>query len=142
MARPTVDHNRKDLVLEDEHTVVRAAQLERGYAPFMVEGRETGELSEVRGREDVRTGVFRVAQGVHPDRTAVPYLFEADEYVWIIEGEVHIKTGEEEEELVLRAGDSAFFRRGSESTWTFHAPFRKFSVEIGVVGWVLATTSR
>ncbi|MER5184099.1 cupin domain-containing protein [Streptomyces sp. NPDC002896] len=115
-----------------QHTVVDAAQLERGYVPFLVEGRETGQLSEVRGREDVRTGVFRVAEGAYPDRTAVPYLFEADEYVWIIEGEVHIKTSEEEE-LVLRAGDSAFFQRGSESTWTFHAPFRKFSVEIGVV---------
>ncbi|MFJ5304279.1 cupin domain-containing protein [Streptomyces sp. NPDC088350] len=119
--------------MEAQHTVVDAARLARGYVPFLVDGHETGELSEVRGREDVRTGVFRVSEGVYPDRTAVPYLFEADEYIWIVEGEVHIKSSEEEEELVLRAGDSAFFRRGSESTWTFHAPFRKFSVEIGVV---------
>ncbi|MFM9695020.1 cupin domain-containing protein [Streptomyces europaeiscabiei] len=118
--------------MEAKYTVMDATRLERGYVPFLVEGRETGELSEVRGREDVRTGVFRLAEGVYPDRTAVPYLFEADEYVWIIEGEVRVKT-EDGEELVLRPGDSAFFRRGSESTWTFHAPFRKFSVEIGVV---------
>ncbi|MEW1723246.1 cupin domain-containing protein [Streptomyces sp. NPDC093109] len=117
--------------MEAKHIVVDTAQLEDGYVPFLVEGRRTGELSEVRGREDVRTGVFRVAEGAYPDRTAVPYLFDSDEYVWIIEGEVHVKTNEEE--LVLRAGDSAFFPRGSESTWTFHAPFRKFSVEIGVV---------
>ena len=81
------------------------------------------------GGAGVRAGVFRVQPGEYPDRTPVPYLFETDEYIWVIEGEVHVESSDGEM-VVLRAGDSAFFRQGSESTWTFHAPFRKFSVEV------------
>ncbi|GCD91181.1 cupin domain-containing protein [Nocardioides sp. LS1] len=115
--------------MSTEQTVLDAEALDAGYKPFLVEGAETGELSELIGRAGVRAGVFRVQPREYPDRTPVPYLFETDEYIWVIEGEVHIesKTGQR---TVLRAGDSAYFRQGSESTWTFHAPFRKFSVEI------------
>ena len=111
--------------------VLDAGALEAGYCPFIVEGEPTGELSELNGGDRVRAGVYRVTEGEYPDRTPVPYAFETDEYIWVIEGEVHIETGDGEV-LVLKAGDSAYFREGSKSTWTFHAPFRKFSVEIGV----------
>ncbi|WP_426005252.1 cupin domain-containing protein [Paenarthrobacter sp. NyZ202] len=113
--------------------LINAEQLSAGYKPFIVEGEVTGELSEVPGREDVRTGVFRVLEGEYPDRIPVPYFFETDEYIWVIEGEVHVSSADGDE-VVLRAGDAAFFPQGSESTWTFHAPFRKFSVEIQGAG--------
>lgn len=108
-----------------------ATAIEAGYRPFLVEGEVTGELSELSGAEDVRAGVFRVREGVYPDRTPVPYFFETDEYIWVIEGEVHVESAPDEV-VVLMAGDAAYFPQGSESTWTFHAPFRKFSVEVGV----------
>ena len=42
-----------------QHHLIYADQLSAGYKPFIVEGEVTGELSEVPGRDDVRTGVFR-----------------------------------------------------------------------------------
>lgn len=110
-------------------TVLDAAALADGYKPFIVEGNPTGQLSEVAGRDDVRTGVYRVLPGEYPDNTPVDYLFESDEYIWVIEGSVEV-TESTGEVVTLRAGDAAFFRAGSQSVWRFHAPFRKFSVEI------------
>lgn len=121
------------MTMTTQRNLIYADQLSIGYKPFIVEGEVTGELSEVPGRDDVRTGVFRVLEGQYPDRVPVPYLFETDEYIWVIEGEVHISSGDGED-VVLRSGDCAFFPQGSESTWTFHAPFRKFSVEIKKAG--------
>ena len=115
--------------MSTEHAILDAEALDAGYKAFLVEGQEAGELSEIVGRAGVRAGVYRVQPGEHPDRTPVPYVFETDEYIWVIEGEVHVEDSAGGI-VVLRAGDSAFFRKGSESTWTFHAPFRKFSVEI------------
>lgn len=115
--------------MSSQHHFIHAHDLVAGYKPFIVEGEVMGQLTEVPGRDDVRTGVFRLLEGEYPDRIPVPHVFERDEYIWVIEGEVHISTGENEER-VLRSGDSAFFAQGSQSTWTFHAPFRKFSVEI------------
>lgn len=116
-----------------EQNVLDADALDAGYKPFIVEGAETGELSELVGRAGVRAGVFRVQPGEYPDGTPVPYLFETDEYIWVIEGEVHIESSAGQT-TVLRAGDSAYFRQGSESTWTFQGPFRKFSVEVETEG--------
>jgi uncharacterized cupin superfamily protein len=112
--------------------LIDTQQLDTGYRPFIVEGDEVGELSELPGAEDVRAGVYRVKEGEYPDRVPIPYVFETDEYIWVIEGEVHVVTSDGSE-LTIRAGDSAFFRAGSESTWTFFGPFRKFSVEVGGV---------
>lgn len=112
-----------------DHNIVDAVGLDAGYKPFLVEGDDTGELSELAGGAGVRAGVFRVQPGTYPDRTPVPYLFETDEYIWVIEGEVQIEPAEGDV-ITLRAGDSAYFRQGSESVWTFRAPFRKFSVEV------------
>ena len=109
--------------------VLDAAALADGYKPFMVEGNPTGQLSEVAGNDNVRAGVFRLLAGEYPDNTPLGYLFETDEYVWVIEGSVEV-TDPDGETVTLRAGDAAFFRAGSESVWCFHAPFRKFSVEV------------
>ena len=114
----------------NHQVLINNQELDSGYRPFIVEGQEVGELSELPGAEDVRAGVFRVKAGEYPDRIPIPYLFETDEYIWVIEGEVHVLS-QDGSELVIRAGDSAFFKAGSESTWTFHGPFRKFSVEVG-----------
>ena len=111
------------------NTVVDAAALSDCYKPYIVEGDPTGQLSEVAGRDDVRAGLYRVLPGEYPDNTPVDYLFETDEYIWVIEGSVEV-TESTGEVVTLRAGDAAFYRAGSESVWRFHAPFRKFSVEI------------
>ena len=111
------------------NTVVDAAALADGYKPFIVEGDPTGQLSEVAGNDNVRAGVFRLLAGEYPDNTPLGYLFETDEYVWVIEGSVDV-TEDGGETVTLRAGDAAFYRAGSQSIWRFHAPFRKFSVEI------------
>jgi uncharacterized cupin superfamily protein len=110
-------------------TLLTARALADGYKPFIVDGTPTGQLSEVAGRGDVRAGVYRVLKGEYPDNTPADYCFEMDEYIWVIEGSVDI-TEQSGERITLRAGDSAFFRAGVQSTWEFHAPFRKFSVEI------------
>lgn len=115
--------------MSNEQSVLDATALDAGYKPFIVEGEETGELSELDGGAGVRAGVFRVQAGSYPDGTPVPYLFETDEYIWVIEGEVEIETAGDGV-VTLKAGDSGYFRQGSESVWTFRAPFRKFSVEI------------
>ena len=117
--------------MSTEHTILDADALDAGYKPFLVEGDETGQLSELVGRAGGRAGVYRVQPGEFPDRTPVPYFFETDEYIWVIEGEVHIDPIDGDR-IILRPGDSAYFRRGSQSTWTFHGPFRKFSVEIEI----------
>jgi uncharacterized cupin superfamily protein len=111
------------------YSVLNAQQIDGGYKPFIVEGQATGQLSELPGRDDVRTGVYRVQPGEYPDNTPADYCFETDEYIWVIEGSVDI-THASGERTTLRAGDAAFFRAGSRSVWEFHAPFRKFSVEI------------
>ena len=104
--------------MSTDHTILDADALDAGYKPFLVEGEETGQLSELVGRAGVRAGVYRVQPGEFPDRTPVPYFFETDEYIWVIEGEVHIEPIDGDR-IILRPGDSAYFRRGSQSTWTF-----------------------
>lgn len=110
-------------------TIVSANSVADGYEPFIVEGEPTGQLSLVAGRQDVQAGMFRVEPGRYPDGTPVDYLFEMDEYFLVVEGTVDI-IERDGQRTTLSAGDAAFFRAGTENTWVFHAPFRKFSVEI------------
>jgi uncharacterized cupin superfamily protein len=113
------------------HAVLDADAIEAGYEPFIVGGEPAGSLSEIAGATDVRAGVFRIRDGEFPDREPTPYHFETDEYIWVIEGEVRISVSGGDE-FVVRAGESAFFAKGIDSIWTFVAPFRKFSVEVGI----------
>ena len=111
--------------------VLHAEALDAAYKPFLLEGKPAGKHAEIVGRAGVRAGVLRLEPGEYPVGEPTPYVFEDDEYIWIIEGEVQVESSSGET-VVLRAGDSAYFRKGSESIWTFHAPFRKFSVEIEI----------
>lgn len=117
-------------IVHGDHRLVNTLRLDAGYQPFIVDGAEVGELSELPGAPGVRAGLFRVRAGVHPDRVPIPYVFQTDEYIWVVEGEVHV-AAQDGTELVVREGDSAYFAQGSASTWTFYAPFRMFSVEVG-----------
>lgn len=106
-----------------------AAEIDRSFGQFMDNGQKTGEISYlVGGHDHIDAGVFRVRPGEHPDRTPVPHVFERDEYLWVIEGQVHVEANDMS--MTLREGDCAFFPSGHKGTWTFEAPFRKFSVEI------------
>ena len=58
------------------------------------------------------------------------YDFGHDECLHLIEGDVEILV-EGEAPVRLRAGDVATFSAGTTSTWTVHAPLRKFFVISG-----------
>lgn len=58
------------------------------------------------------------------------YDFAHDECLHLIEGEVEIAV-EGEQSVRLRPGDVATFSAGTTSTWTVHAPLRKFFVISG-----------
>lgn len=58
------------------------------------------------------------------------YDFAHDECLHVIEGEVEIAV-EGEDPVRLAAGDVAAFSAGTTSTWTVHAPLRKFFVISG-----------
>ena len=58
------------------------------------------------------------------------YDFGHDECLHVIEGDVEIVV-DGEAPVRLRAGDVAAFSAGTTSTWTVHAPLRKFFVISG-----------
>lgn len=117
--------------MQSDATVLRDSDFLEAYAPFMVDDEPTGHFAEVVGANSaVRAGVFKVNPGEYPDGVPVPYEFDRDEYLYVLEGEVEIEF-DESSVVRLKPGDGASFRKGSTSTWTFHAPFRKFSVEVG-----------
>jgi uncharacterized cupin superfamily protein len=110
-----------------------AAEIEKTYNPFLVEGEQQGVISLLEGGlPHVDAGLFRVLPGEFPDRSAVEHVFERDEYLWVVEGRVTIES--DGESTVLDPVDIAFFGAGHTGMWTFEAPFAKFSVEITVGG--------
>lgn len=111
----------------------RATEIDSSFEDFIDNGTKTGEISLLSGgRDHIDAGVFRVRPGEYPDRTPVPHVFERDEYLWVIEGRVTVEA--EGTSITLNEGDCAFYPKGHTGTWTFEAPFRKFSVEIAVRG--------
>jgi uncharacterized cupin superfamily protein len=58
------------------------------------------------------------------------YRFAGDETFHVLDGELDV-TLEGGERVSLRPGDIESFPRGARSTWTLHAPFRKFFVISG-----------
>ncbi|UGS36047.1 hypothetical protein DSM104329_02444 [Capillimicrobium parvum] len=117
--------------MHSDATVLKNGDVLGAYAPFMVGDEPTGHFAELTGANSaVRAGVYKVNPGEYPDGVPVPYEFDRDEYLYVLEGEVEIDFGESSV-IRLKPGDGASFRKGSTSIWTFHAPFRKFSVEVG-----------
>lgn len=115
--------------MSDSSATKTAAETEVSFEAFVDNGTPTGEISLLDGgRDHIDAGVFRVQPGEFPDRTPVFHVFERDEYLWVIEGRVTVEA--DGRSTTLTAGDCAFYRKGHTGTWTFEAPFRKFSVEI------------
>jgi len=117
--------------MSGESAAKTAREIELSFEDFMDNGTKTGEISLLDGgRGHVDAGVFRVQPGEYPDRTPVRHVFERDEYLWVVEGRVTVEA--DGHSTTLREGDCAFYPKGHTGTWTFEAPFRKFSVEIAV----------
>lgn len=115
--------------MPDNSAAKTATEIESSFEDFIDNDTKTGEISLLAGgRENVDAGVFRVRPGEYPDRTPVQHVFERDEYLWVIEGRVTVEA--EGSSVTLHEGDCAFYPTGHTATWTFEAPFRKFSVEI------------
>ena len=117
--------------MNSDATVLKDGDFLEAYAPFMVGDDPTGHFAEVAGANSaVRARCLQGEPREYPDGVPVPYEFDRDEYLYVLEGEVEIAF-DESSVVRLKPGDGASFRKGSTSTWTFHAPFRKFSVEVG-----------
>ena len=57
----------------------------------MVGDDPTGHFAEVAGANSaVRAGVYKVNPGEYPDGVPVPYEFDRDEYLYVLEGEVEV----------------------------------------------------
>ncbi|OZD81382.1 DUF861 domain-containing protein [Rhodococcus sp. 05-339-2] len=118
--------------MEKSYTYASAEDLESGYQNFYVENEVAGSLSEIRGASDVRAGVYRLERGEFPEGVEIDYEFESDEYMWIIEGRLEISTPDGNK-MVLNPGDTCFFPKGDTCRCTFTGPFRKYSVEVGLI---------
>lgn len=99
------------------------------WEPFVVEGAAIGEVHWIRteGAEGatLNVGLWR------SDEQTFPYPFDADETMHVLEGELVIDLTDSGERVVLRPGDIASFTRGTMSTWTVTAPFKKLFVISG-----------
>jgi uncharacterized cupin superfamily protein len=98
------------------------------YEPFIVNGQHTGDVHWLRdeGNDGVQTGIWRVQPGQPPAGELSEFVFHRDETIHVLEGRVEIEV--DGERLDLRAGDVASFRRGAQTRWRVHAPFREFFI--------------
>lgn len=98
------------------------------YEPFMVEGKQYGEVHWLRtesgGEGVLYTGLWRA------EPQDIPYVFPGDETFEVLEGEVSIQV-EGGEAVDLKVGDVASFPKGQASTWTVKSSFKKFFVISG-----------
>jgi uncharacterized cupin superfamily protein len=98
------------------------------YEPFIVGGEAVGEVHWIRteGAEGatLAVGLWR------SEPASFPYPFNADETIHALEGELVIDL-ESGEKVVLGPGDIASFTKGTNSTWTVTAPFKKLFVISG-----------
>lgn len=97
------------------------------FEPFVVEGVPTGEIRWLRAgggsaSEELEVGIWRSG----PARYEYP--FAVDETFHVVEGSVKIELPDSGETIELKAGDIAYFRKGTHSTWTVTEPFRKFVI--------------
>jgi hypothetical protein len=97
------------------------------FEPFVVDGVPTGEIRWLRpgsgpAPEALEVGIWR------SDPASYDYPFEVDETFHVVEGAVTIDLPDSGETIELKAGDVAYFRRGTRSTWTVTERFRKFVI--------------
>lgn len=99
------------------------------YEPFLEDGQQLGEVHWLRQSSDVEAvhlaGVWRISPEEAPE--SFEYPFETEETIHVLEGSVTIDIPGAEP-LFLTEGDIASFTKGTASTWSVQAPFRKFFV--------------
>jgi uncharacterized cupin superfamily protein len=98
-----------------------------GYEPFVVDGKQVGEIRWLRTAADQASTALEVGLW-RSDPAIYDYLFAVDETFHVIEGAVTIDLPESAERIELKAGDIAFFEAGTASVWTITEPFKKFVI--------------
>jgi uncharacterized cupin superfamily protein len=98
-----------------------------GFEPFVVDGVPTGEIRWLRAGngqppEELEVGIWR------SDPATYDYPFLVDETFHVIEGTVSIELPDSGDTVELRAGDVAYFSRGTRSIWRVTETFRKFVI--------------
>lgn len=79
-----------------------------------------------------RSGLGMLQTGLFIAQPSVcRWVFEGDETIYVIEGEVRIDFVESGESVELVAGDIGTFRKGVDAIWTFKKPFKEFFVLCG-----------
>lgn len=97
-----------------------------GFGPDVVDGVQVGEF---HGLEPDGGGASALAVSLWRSGPATyDYPFAADEAFYVAEGAATVDLPDTGERIELRAGDVAYFRAGTRSTWTITEPFRKFVV--------------
>lgn len=97
-----------------------------GYEPDIVDGAQVGES---HGLEPDGSGANALDVSLWRSGPATyDYPFAADEAFYVAEGAATVELPDTGERIELRAGDVAYFRAGTRSTWTITEPFRKFVV--------------
>ena len=81
--------------------------------------------TEGSGLGMLQTGLFVIQPSV------CRWVFEGDETIYVIEGEVRIDFVDSGESIELRAGDIGSFSKGVDAIWTFKNPFKEFFVLSG-----------
>jgi uncharacterized cupin superfamily protein len=98
-----------------------------GYEPFVVDGKQVGEIRWLRTAGDQASTTLEVGLW-RSDPATYDYLFAVDETFHVIEGAVTIELPASGEQIELEAGDIAFFEAGTPSVWTITKSFKKFVV--------------
>lgn len=115
------------------HPIARSTISTDAYEPFngfdaVLEGEPSAGVAWLRttsaGAGVLYTGMFVAA----PSRFR--YTFAGDESFHLLEGDVEIAL-DGGPTVRLRAGDVVSFPKGAQSTWTVHAPLKKFFVISG-----------
>ena len=78
------------------------------------------------------SGVGMLQAGLFTAQPSVcRWVFEGDETVYVIEGEVRIDFVESGESIELHAGDIGSFPKGVDAIWTFKKPYKELFVLSG-----------
>ncbi len=109
-------------------TVRRTTVTTASWEPCITsDGRTIGEAHWIRRRGEGRQRVMLW----RCEPMTFDYEFPGDESFHVLEGEVQIALKDTDKTIVLRSGDVASFTKGTRSTWTILARFKKFTVVSG-----------